>query len=88
MDTFLRQVGGFIKKDHKPHPSFTSSVSRFARYHKMHLTISLSQAGERGLMNVVACSSNATADMTAGGVATFYLGFTLCGTNIRRESWK
>jgi len=89
MDVFLQKLAGYVtaEKQMEPHSSVAASVSRFVRYRKSHLFISLTQAGVIGPMRVVACS-NTTADMTfmtAGGVATLYPEFTLYGKNIHSE---
>jgi hypothetical protein len=89
MDVFLQKLAGYVtaEKQMEPHSSVALSVSRFVRYRKSHLSVSLTEAGVTGPMRVMACS-NATADMTfmtAGGVATLYLEFTLYGKNIHSE---
>jgi hypothetical protein len=86
MDVFLQKLAGYVtaEKQMEAHSSVTGSVTRFVRYRKSHLVISLTQAGVIGPMRVVACGT-ATADMTfmtAGGVATLYPEFTLCGKNV------
>ncbi|KAJ8593984.1 hypothetical protein M405DRAFT_548669 [Rhizopogon salebrosus TDB-379] len=71
----------------QPHSLAAPSVSRFVRYRKSHLSVSLTKTGVTGPMRVIACS-NATADMTfvtAGGAATLYPEFTLYGKNIHSE---
>jgi hypothetical protein len=92
MDVFLRNVAGYgaVEGQMEPHSSVAPSVARFVRYQKSHLSVSLAQAGVIGPMRVIACS-DATADMTfmtAGGVATWYPEFTLCGINMRSEKKK
>jgi hypothetical protein len=92
MDVFLQKVAGYITVEGQmePHSSVAPSVSRFVRYRKSHLSVSLTQAGVIGPMRVITCS-NATADitfMTAGGVATLYPEFTLCGINMHSEYTK
>jgi len=86
MDIFLREVAGYVNMgEQKSHSSVALSVSRFIRYHKCHLSISVSQAGAMGPMGVIA-RGNTTADMTfmtVGGVATLYPEFTLHGRNVR-----
>jgi hypothetical protein len=82
MDVYLQKVAGYVTvEEQMPHSSVTPSVSRFVRYRKAHLSVSLTQAGVIGPIRVIACS-DATADMTfmtAGGVATLYPEFTLYG---------
>jgi hypothetical protein len=92
MDVFLQKVAGYVTAEGQmePHSSVAPSVSRDVRYRKSHLSVSLTQAGVIGPMRVIACS-NATADMTfmtAGGVATLYPEFTLCGINMHSEYTK
>jgi hypothetical protein len=74
MDVFLQKLARYVtaEKQMEPHSLVALSVSRFVRYRKSHLSVSLTEAGVTGPMRVMACS-NATADMTfmtAGGVAT------------------
>jgi hypothetical protein len=90
MDVFLQKVAGYVTAEELigPHSSVAPAVSRFVRYRKSHLCISLARAGVMGPMRVIACSS-ATADMTfmtAGGVATLYPEFTLHGRNVRNQN--
>jgi hypothetical protein len=92
MDVFLRNVAGYVTAEGQmePHSSVAPSVARYVRYRKSDLSVSLAQAGVIGPMRVIACS-DATADMTfmtAGGVATLYPEFTLCGINMRSENKK
>jgi hypothetical protein len=89
MDVFLQKLAGYVtaEKQMEPHSSVALSVSRFVGYRKSHLSVALTEAGVTGPMRVMACS-NATADMTfmtAGGVATLYLKFTLYDKNIHSE---
>ncbi|KAJ8589564.1 hypothetical protein M405DRAFT_205338 [Rhizopogon salebrosus TDB-379] len=65
MDVFLQKLAGYVtaEKQMESHSSVAPSVSRFIRYRKSHLSVSLTQAGVIGLMRVIACS-DATADMT------------------------
>jgi hypothetical protein len=85
MDVFLQKLAGYVtaEKQKEPHSSVALLVSHFVCYRKSHLSVSLTEAG----VAVMACS-NATADMTfmtAGGVATLCLEFTLYGKNIHSE---
>jgi hypothetical protein len=90
MDVFLQKVAGYVTAEGQmePHSSVAPSVSRFVRYRKSHLSVSLTEAGVIGPIRVIACS-DATADMTfmtAGGVATLYPDITLRGINIQSKS--
>ncbi|KAJ8584365.1 hypothetical protein M405DRAFT_845216 [Rhizopogon salebrosus TDB-379] len=88
LDVFMREEAGYENVGQQICcSSHTLSVSRFVRYRKSLLSVSVSQAGARGLMGVIT-GSNTTADMTfmtMGGVATFYPEFTLYGRNVRAQ---
>ncbi|OAX37171.1 hypothetical protein K503DRAFT_250338 [Rhizopogon vinicolor AM-OR11-026] len=87
--TYLKEEGGYIdvEKKESPHPSVASACSRFGRYHKRHLSVTLSQASVTVPLRTIVCG-NTSADMTfmtGGGVVTSYPDFTLHGKNIRAE---
>jgi hypothetical protein len=72
MDVFLQKLAGYVTAEEQmePHSPAAPSVSRFVRYRKSQLSVSLTQAGVIGPIRVIACS-DATADitfMTAGGL--------------------
>ena len=94
MITYLKEEEGYVDSDieERSHSSMASSCTRFRRYHKQDMSVTLSEATVTGPMRTVVCG-NTSADMTfmtGGGLATLYPDFTLNGKKkyLRRDGRK
>ncbi|OAX41905.1 hypothetical protein K503DRAFT_431465 [Rhizopogon vinicolor AM-OR11-026] len=90
METYSKEEEGYINTDieERPHPFVTSSCSCFRRYHKQHMSVTLSQAGLTGPLRTIVCG-NTSADMTfmTGGGLLHCIPTLLCAVkNIRVET--